>query len=202
MAEFLPRGLTHAAELKQNRQLYQVRGITYAEQYENFKAISSDEEDLEERRLNVGKLPSNADVLKSLKASQPNQAQPDQNDQPQRPDYIFLHNLVVTVWIGKKGNVWYTGFITDTEPEDNQDTNHIIVDHLHPLDKKLMKWKYPSKKDESKVDIQQILALKSKYDWDFSGREPVLRLLNHKEINAEVKRTNLISQEISSDKSY
>ena len=66
-----------------------------------------------------------------------------------------------------------------------------------------MKWKYPSKikKDESKVDIQQILALKPKYDWDFSGHEPVLRLLNHKEINAEVKRTNLIPQEISSDKS-
>ena len=64
-----------------------------------------------------------------------------------------------------------------------------------------MKWKYPSKKDESKVDIQQILALKPKYDWDFSGHEPVLRLLNHKEINAEVKRTNLISKEISSDKS-
>ena len=56
-----------------------------------------------------------------------------------------------------------------------------------------MKWKYPSKKDESKVDVQQILALKPKYDWDFSGHEPVLRLLNHKEINAEVKRTNLIS---------
>ena len=98
--------LTHAAEFKQNRQLYRVRGITYAEKYENLKAILSDEEDLEERGLNVEKLPSNADILKSLKASQPNQAQPDQNDQPQRPDYIFLQNLVVTVWIGKKGNVW------------------------------------------------------------------------------------------------
>ena len=58
------------------------------------------------------------------------------------------------------------------------------------------------KKVDAKFDIQQILALKPKYDWDFSGREPVLILHNHKEINAEVKRTNLISQEISSDKSY
>ena len=181
--------LTHAVEFKQNRQLYRVRGISYQEKYENLRSILSDEEDLQEKRLTVGKLPSNADILKSLKEHEPNanQAQPDQ---PQRPDYIVLHNLVVTMWIGKKGNVWYTGFITDT-CEDNQDADHVIVDHLHPLDDKFKNWKYPSKKDEGRVDIEQVLALKPKYDWDFSGRDPILKLLNYNEITAQVKKTNL-----------
>ena len=59
------------------------------------------------------------------------------------------------------------------------------------LDATQQKWKYPRKKDEVTVDVSQLLDLKPQIEWDFSGRDPMLRLLNFNDIDAEVKQRNL-----------
>ena len=94
------------------------------------------------------------------------------------------------MWIGAKENVWYIGYITDT-CDNILDRDVVVIDHLHPLDAPQQKWKYPSKKDEVTVDVSQLLGLKPQFEWDFKGRDPVLKLLNFNEIDAEVKQKNL-----------
>ena len=196
--------LVHPVEFKQNRQLYKVRGISHQEKLDNFMSILSDEEEVQARKSTIGKLPTNADLLKSIKENHPDEnQQPDQqengeNQQVDDPlrykvEDIKLHNLWVSMWIGHKKNVWYIGYITDT-CDEILDRDVVVIDHLHSLDATQQKWKYPRKKDEVTVDVSQLLDLKPQIEWDFSGRDPMLRLLNFNDIDAEVKQRNLQPQ--------
>ena len=67
----------------------------------------------------------------------------------------------------------------------------ILVDHLHPTDKSMLKWRYPTKQDQCRVDLRQIISLKPVYVWDLSGRIPTLKLLNLKDIESKVESTEL-----------
>ena len=73
------------------------------------------------------------------------------------PD-MELNRMIISLWINEsdKGSdeVWYIGFVTDT-CDDSQD--EVIVDHLHPKDKSLARWRYPPKSDECRVDRRQII---------------------------------------------
>ena len=89
--------------------------------------------------------------------------------------------------------MWYIGFIIYTDKEEGSNTDTILVDHLHPVDKSLIKWRYPSKQDQCRVDLRQIIALKPVYDWDLGGRVPTLKLLNPKEIDSKVESTELLN---------
>ena len=90
--------------------------------------------------------------------------------------------MIISLWINEsdKGSdeVWYIGFVTDT-CDDSQD--EVIVDHLHPKDKSLARWRYPPKSDECRVDRRQIIiSVRPQFDWDLSARNPILTIKNYK----------------------
>ena len=88
----------------------------------------------------------------------------------------------------KEENVWYIGFITDL-CEESEDS--VLVDHLHPIHRSLSKWRYPTQPDQCKVDTNQVLLLRPKFEWDLSGRNSTLTLTNHSQIVAEVLKFKL-----------
>ena len=94
------------------------------------------------------------------------------------------------MWIGPKKNVWYIGYINDT-CDEILDRDVVLIDHLHPLDATQQKWKYSRKKDEVTVDVPRLLELKPQFEWDFSGQDPVLKLLNFNDIDSEVQQKKI-----------
>ena len=150
--------------------MFRVRGVTYEDKYQNLRSILSSEEDYEANINKIGSLPSNTDVLESLKGSN---SQESSIMSYQRPKLqVFLNSLIITLWVENNANTWYLGYIFDL---GNDDSHKVTVDHLHRVHKSGHHlWEYPKKPDLCEVDLLQVLGIEPQYQWQLEN------LRNHK----------------------
>ena len=115
--------LTHPTEFSSNRHLFRIRAISNDEKMANLRYILSNEEDMNSYRNQVGQLPTNQDVLKSLIASSGDLNIPA----PRRELEVFINSVVAVIWNINNKKTWYLGYITDLGKGDEALCS---VDHL------------------------------------------------------------------------
>ena len=79
-----------------------------------------------ELRLSIGQLPTNHDVLCTLRNEDPTQVAPQVNVSP-HPFEILNNSIVAVVWIVSNKKMWFLGCVSKYNKDD---PNVAMIDHL------------------------------------------------------------------------
>ena len=168
--------LTHSSEFAAKRQLFRVRGVTHVEKLENLRSLLSTEEDMTELRVSVGRLPTNHDVLSTLRNEDPTQAASQENVSP-HPFEILNNSIIAVVWIISDRKVWFLGCVSRYNKDD---PNVAMIDHLErTVPGQNEYWRYPRIADTCEAQLNQIIGIEPRYQWEVHTRLQKLKLVNH-----------------------
>ena len=145
----------------------------------------STEEYMSDLRLSVGQLPTNRNVLVSLRYADPLQAVEEGNYAIPVPlVHIFPHpfdilnnSIVAVVWIINRTKVWFLGCISDYHKDD---PSVAMIDHLErTVPGQNEYWRYPRNPDTCEPEMSQIMGIEPIYEWEVHTRFQKLKLQNH-----------------------
>ena len=167
--------------------MFRVRGVSHEEKLENLRFILSNKEDISDNRISVGTLPTNRDVLLSLRYNPPPNL--DTLQPPPHPFEILNNCIVAVAWIVNKKKTWFLGCVTKNSKDE---PNIAFIDHLErAVPGSNVFWRYPRVTDQCPADLKQILGIKPLYEWEISARIQKLKLKNHEIIRNNLKGFDL-----------